>query len=160
MDWLVVFRSDDPALWNDDVNKGPNQFARSLTVLPGTIEYVRLTNVATKEFVILPMTRDAINKLSDDGTYGWEGSNEFNSGAHHLGVFYKTWPVTKNGDICVCSRPHTRGWGFGHAHFGTAAQCYSWEGRPIEKTVFEIAVKTGPLTAEEDRKLLKAGKPR
>jgi hypothetical protein len=39
-------------------------------------------------------------------------------------------------------------------------QFYSWAGKEIPRTVFEIAVKSQPLTAAESKKLLQVGTPR
>ncbi|HXD87590.1 MAG TPA: hypothetical protein VN641_13925 [Urbifossiella sp.] len=50
------------------------------------------------------------------------------------------------------------GLGFGHRAQSDDVQGFAWDGQPIDKTVFEIAVKSGPLTAEESRRLLKAKK--
>ena len=51
-----------------------------------------------------------------------------------------------------------RGWGFGRRAQSDDVQGFAWDGQPIGKTVFEIAVKSGPLAAEESRRLLKAKK--
>jgi hypothetical protein len=42
------------------------------------------------------------------------------------------------------------GSGFGHKAFANDTQHYSWRGQEIPKTVFEIAVTSGPLTSEEE----------
>jgi hypothetical protein len=48
------------------------------------------------------------------------------------------------------------GSGFGHKCFRNenAGQCYSWRGKEIPKTAFEIAVSTDPLSPTEQRWLL------
>jgi hypothetical protein len=157
-DWIVVFRSDDPKIWNDDVNKGPNQYSKALDLLPDTIRYLKLTNMSTKEFVVIEKTKDKLTNWSDDAEkrYGWEGRNGVDGNAHHLGIYYRVWPAVQNGDICI-SWPVCRGWGFGHIHGAATQQAYSWDGKPIAKTVFEIAVKSDALTEAESKKLLKAG---
>ena len=157
--WKVLFRSADPSIWNDDINKGPDHFAMSVNLAPGNTRYLRFLDARSKDFVIIEMTKERLNQMTDDGKYGWEGTNEFNSAGHHLGIYHKIWPA-KGGEVCVCSRPHTTGWGFGHGHFVNDTQRYAWAGKTIEKTVFEIAVKAEPLTDAEAKKLLKKGNAR
>lgn len=153
--WKAIFRSADPSLWNDDVNRGPDQFGMALDLVPSDIRYLRLTNMSNKEFVIIEMTKDRLGKQSDDGRVGWDGRNAFDSDAYHLGIFYKIWGVGR--DETLISWPGFRGWGFGHGAFVNGRQFYAWEGKNIERTVFEIAVKSEPLTEVEGKKLLKVG---
>jgi hypothetical protein len=162
--WKVIFRSSDASIWNDDINKGPDHFAMSLDLAPDSLRYLRLTNVNANDYVILEMTKERLRQTGDrhrptaDGDkYGWEGRNQFNSGSYHLGIYHKIWPVAQSGDICVCPGPLTRGWGFGHGHFVNGSQGYSWAGKKIGKTVFEIAVSSESLTDAESKKLLKKG---
>jgi hypothetical protein len=157
--WKVIFRSSDPTLWNDDVKKGPDEFARSLDLAPDSLRYLRLTNVNANDYVIIEMSRDRLDKKSDDGKYGWAGANQrgFFSGVHHLGIFHKIWQPGEEGDVAVNDDPPARGWGFGGINFPGNMQKYSWNGKPISKTVFEIAVKSEALTDAEAKRLLKKG---
>ena len=45
------------------------------------------------------------------------------------------------------------GWGFGILS-GDLDQAYTWAGKPIGKTTFEISVKEGELSPDEKRFLL------
>jgi serine/threonine protein kinase len=51
------------------------------------------------------------------------------------------------------------GSGFGHKSFVDDKQYYSWKGKEIARTSFEIAVTAGPLTKEERTALLTKGDP-
>lgn len=157
-DWIVVFRSEDPKIWNDDIDKGPNHYARALDLLPDTINHLKLTNMQTKDFVVLEITKQRLNQVTDEnGRYGWEGRNHFHYNVYHLGIFNRIWPFT-DGDVIITRHGTARGWGFGDLpKGGSVTQGYSWAGKPIPKTVFEIAVKAGSLTDAESKKLLKAG---
>jgi hypothetical protein len=158
--WQVVFRSNDPAIWNDDVRTGPDQFAMALEAVPEGVRYLRLTNTRNKEFVIIEMTNERLRQRKDDGRYGWEGSNEFIWAAHHLGIYSRLWPPKENPTVTVCTNPAVLGWGFGHRWGPGDVQGYTWAGKSIPKSVFEVAVKREDLTADENRKLLKTGNPR
>jgi hypothetical protein len=78
--------------------------------------------------------------------------------ARHLGIVQgprHKFPVPKN-MISVMNQ----GWddfagsGFGHKAFVNDGQYYCWRGKEIPKTVFEISLTDGPLTAEEKGCLL------
>jgi eukaryotic-like serine/threonine-protein kinase len=56
--------------------------------------------------------------------------------------------------IAVQSGDDRAGSGFGHKVFVNDKQYYSWRGKEIEKTAFEIAVTADPLTREERARLL------
>ena len=51
-----------------------------------------------------------------------------------------------------------RGWGFGHRVGIDDGQGFAWAGETVPKTAFEFAVKVGPLTPEETKRLLKKKK--
>jgi hypothetical protein len=55
----------------------------------------------------------------------------------------------------ISGLPFPRGWGFGHKQDVGGSQGYSWGGKAIAPTVFEIAVKRGNLTATEAAKVLR-----
>jgi hypothetical protein len=149
-DWQVIFRSANPALWNQDVQDGPSEFAQPLSRVANDIGYLRMRK--DTDYVIIPITRKQLEEIRDDGRFGWS-SLQHDSGAIHLGIYDLTRP-TKAGDICVRSFPWCAGWGFGHIHFRANVQGYCWEGQAISQVVFEIAVKKGPLTEAEAKKLL------
>ena len=152
--WVVVFRSRDPKLWNREVNRGPDDFAHRTSSAPEGVGYLRLTNTATGDFVIIPVAKEDLPRREEDKRYGWDGENFFEYEGHHLGIFDSTWHGGRRGEIFVCGGPHFRGWGFGHVIVEGDRQGYSWAAEPIAPTVFEIAVKSGPLTKYESTKLL------
>jgi hypothetical protein len=47
------------------------------------------------------------------------------------------------------------GWGFGNIVFDDSRQGYCWAGKAVAATTFEIAVKTGELTKEETKLLVR-----
>lgn len=151
-EWLVLFRSSNPAIWNTNV-KTAADFALSLDKVPDGISYLRITR--EMDFVIIPMTKDRLTRVTDDGRFGFEGTAHDGSGGRHLGVYSKDWPC-KNGDVCIRILPWFAGWGFGHIHFGNNAQGYCWNGVRVPPCVFEIAVKSGKLTDAESKKLVGA----
>jgi hypothetical protein len=151
-DWQVIFCSADPAIWNQDVNRGVNHFARPLSGV-GDIRWLRLRKDA--DFVVLPMTRDNLTKSLETGRYRWQGTAYDDCNARHLGISDSQSPSREFGDISIIGFPHDhRGWGFGHRFFKDDEQGYTWDGKVIAPIVFEIAVKPGTLTEAETRKLL------
>jgi hypothetical protein len=150
-DWQVIFCSADPKIWDQDVNRGANDFARPLVRVAADIRYLRIRK--DSDYVLLPMTRERLEQISDDGRYGWSPKQE-DSGAYHLGIYDLTRECQIE-DICVRSIPWCAGWGFGHIHFKANVQGYCWDGKPIQPCVFEIAVKKEGLTAAESQRLLR-----
>jgi hypothetical protein len=158
--WLVVFRSANPALWDKKVNQGPNARAIPIKDVPDQVRYLKLTNVRSKDFVVIEMTKEDLAKQADDGKIGWQGTGHYEWRAHQLGIYDRGRPAAQRGDISVCilKRQGYRGWGFGVRGGIDDMQGYSWAGAPIAPTVFEIAVTTGPLSPAETKKLLQAPK--
>src|SRR5262249_13199158 len=79
-DWQVIFRSHDPAMWNQDVTR-TNTFAKSLANV-GNIRYLRLRN--DSDYVIVQTTKERLREAHDDGRFGWNGLNENHCAANHL----------------------------------------------------------------------------
>lgn len=144
-DWKIIFESDNPSNWN------------SKTELEiQTINYLLLKRLDTKEYVIIKMTKENLNKQVVHGNIGWQGTNEFINKAHLLGIFRVDWNAKPiKGDIGIISGPHNRGWGFGIRGYLDDKQGFSWEGKAIEKTIMQIAIKEGELTLEEKKFLLR-----
>jgi hypothetical protein len=92
----------------------------------------------------------------------WNGTAKYAWGGRHLGIAEAPrLPFPKfDGLIAVMND----GWdvflgsGFGHKCFRNeqASQCYSWRGKEIPKTAFEIAVTADALSSAEQRCLLAA----
>jgi len=162
--WTVLFRSCDPANWNKDANKGSVDFAVPLADAPAGIQFLKMAIVGGGA-VIIPMTNDHLRMMGPLGTgnYCWDGRGAFSLGAYHLGIYDKTvrlpYPQVKGtvGIFAGGSWENYSGWGFG-SHVGTDdKQCCAWGGKEIPSTVFEIAVKTIPLTEAERPLVLAVG---
>lgn len=154
--WIVIFRSDNPKLWNTDSQDDPRNFAVPLDTLPQTIRFVRIRR-GNGQAVITPISKNAIGTLTSGPRFRWQGSKPERFGAVLLGVIDNSQNVKfKPGEVAivdsyedVCS-----GWGFGTrmAHGGPAEAC--WAGKWMPKEPLEIAVTKRPLSAEEKKLLL------
>jgi hypothetical protein len=162
--WTVLFRADDPSVWDKDAKgaKG-EQIAIPLKYAPATFRYLRLRRIDTGEALILPLTREQLQNgksATADTAFWWNGTAKEEWKGRHLGIVQgprQKWPELPKGMISVMNE----GWdgfagsGFGHKVFkADDGQCYSWRGKEIPKTVFEIAVADGPLSADEKRWLV------
>jgi serine/threonine protein kinase len=159
--WLVIFRSDDPSIWNT-TSKGENKFAMPLEQVPATIRYLRLKRLDNGEVLILPITRgqlDAKSAPTKLQTSWWNGTNQKDGGNYHLGIAQAPIHPFPNGGGIIAVQ--MEGWdaytgsGFGHK-YGADKEglCCCWRGYQIPKTAFEIAVTSDPLSPEEERFLL------
>jgi hypothetical protein len=154
--WTVLFRSDDPSVWNKDA-KGPKgeQIAIPLKFAPAKFRYLRLRRMDTKEALILPLTPDELQngKLpKPEEGYWWNGTNKDDFKGNKLGIVQagrNKFPGT-SGEITVMYD----GWdgftgsGFGHRYGLNDVQGYCWRGKEIKRTVFEIAVTDDSLSAK------------
>ena len=61
LDWLVLFRSHDPAIWDTDVSQGDHHLARALAVVPEDIRYLRIRK--DSEFRIIEMNKLGVQNL-------------------------------------------------------------------------------------------------
>ena len=159
-DWIVVFRSSDPAIWNTDVDDPKIGSAMSVGKVPDNIKYLRL-RIDRFRFVIIPITKARLAVQSADGRFGWDGTNSLDPHAgvpgRHLGIYNTDW-TRKHGAISVAilgAWQDRLGWGFGHRIEMDDRQGYSWAGMEIPKVVFEISVKEKELTKTETRYLLR-----
>ncbi|MDB5310040.1 MAG: hypothetical protein JWO38_4242 [Gemmataceae bacterium] len=159
--WRVIFRSADPGIWNTDTAKGQDHCAATLARVPADVRYLRLKDTETGKAVIVEMTKSRLGDRTEQSGYGWNGTNANEFNARHLGIYDLAWGSNTSGPIAIYtlrSVADYRGWGFGHAAGPGDRQAYTWGGEPAAKTVFEIAVKTTPLTPEEAGLLLKKKK--
>lgn len=146
--WLL-FRGNDPGLWNRTLYRGARCRARALNELPSGVDlqWLRLARLDTGEAVVLRLT--GREELTSDGAgkiRGFNGGGECFYGAHHLGIFDELVPLE------VETRFSFGGWGFGHRQGGEEAQAFGWAGREIPPgTVFEISVhsEAPPLGAKD-----------
>lgn len=159
--WTIIFRSDDPTIWNTATNRGKDQFAIPVDKVPGGVKYLKMTEMAKKNFVIIEMTNLRLADRTEQDGYGWNGRSDILANARHLGIYDVAWRELGRGTIVVFERGAydiNRGWGFGHRAYLGDFQGYTWNGDPIDKVVLEIAVKFTPLTPDETKKLLKKKK--
>lgn len=146
---VVLFRANDPALWNTDTFLGANRRSRSLESLPEGLAFLRLKRIDTGEGVVVAISNEGLVDDADGQPRGFNGTNELFYGAHHLGIFDESLPQD------VETRFTYGGWGFGHSVMGSESQASGWEGKPIDgDTVFEIAVfRRMPILGPRDRML-------
>lgn len=163
--WSVLFRSDDPSLWDKNAkNDDGEQVAIPVKYAPDDVHYLRLRRMDTGDYLILPITTYMLKNsrpADPEADFWWNGSAKDEWKGRHLGIVqgprYK-FPAP-NGLIGVM----TEGWdlfvgsGFGHKCAANDHQHYCWKGHEIPKTEFEIAVTEGPLTPDEKKCLV--GKP-
>jgi hypothetical protein len=97
------------------------------------------------------------------GTHGWIGKRRYWNGegietfkGHHLGVGDGDNAIPRSKGSVDIGAPDTveaSGWGFGHHRGIDDKQGFGWAGKEVGKTVFEISVKTTPLTEAEKKYL-------
>jgi hypothetical protein len=159
--WTVLFRSDDPSLWDTDTRRG-NDLAVPLRQAPAAFRYLRLRRLDTSEALILPLSPAQLGTIPTpipERGFWWNGANKLEYGGRHLGIVQGPrlpW-LSHEGTIAI----ELDGWdafagsGFGHKHHGQVlVQYYAWRGQEVPRTVFEVAVSDGPLTDDERRSLL------
>ena len=157
--WMVIFCSSDPRRWNTDTNQGRRDFGIPIANVPSTIKYLKMA-VSPKQFVIISITKKDLDSVSDSDTIGWNGKNPLVYNAHHLGIYNKSWRAKKDGTICTLNGGFYvdfSGWGLGYRSKFCDRQSYVWAGQEIPVTVFEISVKSSPLTKAEQTLLLQGG---
>jgi serine/threonine protein kinase len=159
--WTILFRSDDPSIWNK-ASPDRNNFAAPVRRAHRAIRYLRLKRMDTGDYLVLPIRRDQLDRAPQpmpDTGHAWNGTALLSYNARNLGIAQAPrhrWP-NHRGVLSVTSQ----GWdafsgsGFcGKCQFNDG-QHYCWQTKEIPKTVFEIAVSAGPLSAEEQPHLLK-----
>ena len=137
--------------------ESPEAYAVNPLSAPASTRHLRMTNMKTRDSVIIEIARDRLLANANSPEFGWIGAADFFVGSYHLGIYSKT--NIQRGQICLHEpiRENFRGgWGFGHVGWiDGQPQGYSWADQKIDPTVFEIAVKTTPLTLAERKNLLK-----
>jgi len=132
---LLVFRSNDPSIWNQSVNKGENHYAVSLKEVPNDATFLRLRRIDTSEGIIIPVQPSHLSQDGGDHSAGFNGSNEEFYGARHLGIYGEDLPQEVETHFAF------GGWGFGHRVDGETIQACAWAGQEIDgKTIMEITV--------------------
>jgi hypothetical protein len=153
-DWLVIFRSADPADWNTLINE-TERFAIPLVRAPRDMRYVRMRRMDTKESVILAVSFAELAKDNTSGQHCWWGGKVVNEGGVHLGIDNSEWKLTfRDGGRIMVGNRSTAGWGFGHKVHANDTQYWSWAGKEIPMVVFEVSVLSRDLSEEEKALLL------
>ncbi|MBL7134854.1 MAG: hypothetical protein ISS78_12200 [Phycisphaerae bacterium] len=150
--WTTIFRSADPAVWNTDRSTGTLSYALPLAKVGGPIRYLKMTRLDTGQYVIVRLNAMQLAQtVSTTETHGWHGAKErLSSGGYRFGV-YSRGPRRTSQRVEV-TYSHW-GWGFGYDRT-TRKMAWTWAGRAIAKTSFQIAVTNGDLTAAEKKCLL------
>ncbi|HXD86237.1 MAG TPA: hypothetical protein VN641_07070, partial [Urbifossiella sp.] len=74
--WTVIFRSDDPTIWNTAVNKGRDRFAVPLARVRSDVKYLKVTEAAKNRAVIIPMSAKELGETAEAKTgFAWNGKN-------------------------------------------------------------------------------------
>lgn len=153
--WLVLFRCNDASIWNTAVDEGKFRYAIPVERAPGDIEYLKLSKgVKGRDYIIIPIKKDQLTRSNRDSSFGWNGTNETRNGGHQLGIIKKNWSARGWTVSISGSGDRARGgWGFGSRRVPPAEQGYAWQRYKIRRTIFEISVKKGPLSATESSRL-------
>jgi formylglycine-generating enzyme required for sulfatase activity len=161
--WRVLFRSDDPSMWNTDTKLTDEIFAMRLAL--GWVRYLRLRRTDSNEYVVIPLDVDErdLGKQVVKGRYVWNGQARVVGAppgrtSRLLGIADTKAPTRyKSLGIQVVQGEGRgvglEGWGFGRQALVFSEQFYAWGGDAIEKVIFEIAVTADDLS-EEDRPYL------
>jgi serine/threonine protein kinase len=166
--WKVLFRSDDPGIWNMDTKLASGMFAVRLG--PGRVRYLRLRRADSNDYVVLPLDVDERDLATEvrSGRYIWNGKARLESkhaaGApmatnRLLGIADTKVPTSYKSDGIQVVKGDSRGvgyegWGFGRSPTVYSDQRYAWNGRMSEKVIFEIAVTASSLSEDEKVHLL------
>jgi len=158
--WRVFFRSKKPELWNTNTQDG-DDFAIPLSSLQFGTKYLRLRRMDTGEAIIIPMTIHRVGYADPPGrAVRWNGDGNEEFGGYHLGIAEGQLAKFMEGKgtigVLMDGWDANPGSGFGHAHHvENGGQRYSWKGKEIPATVFEIAVTVDGLTEKEESWLRK-----
>lgn len=130
----VIFRSNDPSIWNQRVRDGGNRLAMPIDGVTHPISFLRLLRVDTGDAVVIRTDRESLVRRGENPRLGFNGLNDHFSGGHHLGIYHRDAPQ----DVEISFGEG--GWGFGHPYAENDRQAYGWAGHAIGQTVFEISV--------------------
>jgi hypothetical protein len=154
--WTILFRSDDPAVWNTE-SPGA-KFAIPIRRAHKDIRYLRLKRMDTGDFLIVPIKANQIAREDQPQQaegYWWNGTAHDSWGARHMGLVQVPPVLTgQQGKICVSNHDWFAGSGFGHKIRVDDKVYHCWQGKEIAKTAFEVAVSADSLSKEEQRYVL------
>ena len=88
--WSILFRADDPSVWNTDA-KGPDgvPIALSLISAPASFKYLRLRRMDTRESLIVAVTPEQLENgkaPASEAGFWWNGGNKEEYAGRHLGI--------------------------------------------------------------------------
>jgi hypothetical protein len=153
--WTILFRSNDPLLFNAPVLNATS-YSVAVSCAPPTTRWLRVKRMDTSQYVIVPMTAEGILKNGDTSEpFWWRGDKKLSACACNVGIVDQSMPTA--GPTLQAMEPNGNfaGWGFGETVQGDR-QGYVWARVTIPRTVFEIAVTDRDLSPEEEGQLLKA----
>jgi membrane protein YqaA with SNARE-associated domain len=157
--WTVLFRSDDPAVWN--TNSPGERFALPVKRAHSTIRYLRLKRLDTGDFLIIRITHKQLareDRPNPAKGAWWNGTAALEWNARHLGIVQvPPAPTRERGVVGIAGEGFhvLTGSGFGGRCLIDDGTWCAWRGQAIPRTVFEIAVTVGPLTEAEKGQLLR-----
>ena len=154
-EWVVIFRSEDSAVWNTNRSTGTLSYALPLGKIGGPVRYLRMTRMDTGQFVIIPMKAMWLDRTqSVTKTHGWQGQKHpVTGGGYRWGIYSRNLRSTSSRTVNITYS--YQGWGFGYNRRArTKAAVRTWGGRALDKTTFKIDVTNGDLTPAEAKCLL------
>jgi hypothetical protein len=86
--WVVLFRSQDPSVWNTD-SPDENRFAIPAERAHRQVRYLRLKRMDTGEVQIIPITHAQLTQQPQrlgEREFAWNGSANVAHGGRHLGI--------------------------------------------------------------------------
>lgn len=167
--WQVVFRSSDPSIWNTDTRKAEDNFAVSLGSNLAFSGFVRIVRMDTGQAIILRLATKNITDVTQMGRYIWNGASTQESKrvpdgsiveTRLLGIADTSLKLSYRSPYYATVNLSGRGngyggWGFARQSLLYSNQRYAWDkDQPEKSVVFEIALKTQPLSTSESESLL------
>jgi serine/threonine protein kinase len=86
--WVVLFRSVDPSDWDTEIDRD-GRLAIPVARADERIRYLRLTRTDTGDKLIVPVTRERLNKAASalgENESAWQGTATQAFGGRHLGI--------------------------------------------------------------------------
>ena len=154
--WIVVFRSNDPAIWNTKTDEGFLRFAVPLEAVPPSIRYVRIRR-PNGDAVAIPINKQQLGEDAYGPRYGWRGAGTKLAKDTFLGICDEQQKLTQTdiGKMFIgykLDRSMTTGWGFGHKFKSGTQTSMAWNGQTVPREPLEISVLARELSPKERRK--------
>lgn len=147
---LVIFRSDNPEIWNSTTNDGDDHRSIAINEISGAVSWLGIKRLDTGEEVFSEISLEDLKRSGEGRTAGFNGTNEYFYGARHLGFFSEEC-ATEVETLFTYG-----GWGFGHPSTSTddgTEQACCWNGKRIPNgTIFEFTLfEERPERATDDQ---------